>query len=926
MVLTRLAKALWAKSPNKYGGTEQPEGSWLPLHLHMSDSVEIAKYLWDYWIPPGTKDVVGKDHERGRRTFLFLAGAHDVGKATPAFQSKNSELLQNVLDLDLIVEKMNDPSKAPHDLAGHIIIQKFLRAAPLNYSKFDADMLAVVVGGHHGISPDVNSLMELTASWKENTGIGNPGWDGVQRELFDYAVFMSGIDLLEMKNEGISVPAQAILTGLVIMTDWLASDEKLFSYCGDEFQGRGASAELAAEAWDNLQLPPYWISGNIDAKIPLADFFRSRFDLPPGSKPRPIQQAVVEVLQNAKSPGIVVIEAPMGEGKTEAALLAAEIMAASTGRGGAFIGLPTQATTDGIFPRVEEWIKRIDTENHSLYLAHGKAEFNDAFQNLARISGSTQVWDDGSEANAHYGAVAHDWMQGRKKGILSDFVVGTVDQVLMAALRQRHLALRHLGFANKAVIIDEVHAYDSYMYQYLEMALQWLGAYGVPVIILSATLPAQKRKALVDAYLNCDSAQAQDLASASAYPLITYTDKENVRYREVESSGRNLPVEIEFIEDGELIDVLDDYLSDGGCACVICNTVKRAQQTARELAGRFGGDFVELFHSQFLSADRIEKEKNLRFMLGRDGANRPPKYIVVGTQVLEQSLDVDFDFMITDIAPVDLLLQRIGRLHRHERGNRPHKLKQARCLILGADMEDDLPKFERGSEIIYGRYLLERTFARVRDVQIINLPDDISDFVQYVYCESDDIIPEAWQEDYAEAKQEQKRRTEKKTAKAKVFRLHNVGENDTLIDWINTRADDSDAQGEASVRDTSDSLEVVVVQKKKNEAIHLLPWIGAEIGAAGAEIPIDQTPDDSLTGVAASCTVKLPGILCAPWMIDSVIMELEANAKNSILYWQNSKWLRGALILMLDEALEATVCGYRLTYNKNLGLSAEEIK
>jgi CRISPR-associated helicase Cas3 len=713
------------------------------------------------------------------------------------------------------------------------------------------------------------------------------------------------------------------------MTDWLASDEKLFPYCSMEFPRKISSEKLAAEAWNTLQLPPYWIAENMDSKIPLTDFFNARFDLPSGSKPRPIQQAVVDVLRDIKSPGIVVIEAPMGEGKTEAALLAAEIMAASTGRGGAFVALPTQATTDGIFPRVEEWIKRIDMENHSLYLAHGKAKFNDAFRNLARVSDIMEIWDnDGNEANAHYGAIAHDWMQGRKKGILSDFVVGTVDQVLMVALKQRHLALRHLGFANKVVIIDECHAYDAYMYQYLEMALQWLGAYGVPVIILSATLPEQKRKSLIDAYLNRDSAPIQDWVSSKAYPLITYTDKGDVHSREVESSGRDLRVDIEMIEDDALVDILDDYLSDGGCACIIHNTVKRAQQTAIKLSNHFGDDFVELFHSQFLSVDRIRKEKKLRSMLGRDGANRPQKYIVVGTQVLEQSLDVDFDFMITDIAPIDLLLQRIGRLHRHERENRPHKLKRALCLILGLEIEaeNNPPKFEKGSEVIYGRYLLERTFARLRDVRTINLPNDISDFVQNVYCESDDIIPVSWCEDYEKAKQEQARRTVKKTEKADVFRIHDVNERDTLIDWLNTRVSDSDAHGEASVRDTSDSLEVVVVQKRKNGEIRLLPWIGEEIGAIGSEIPIDQTPDDELACVVASCTVKLPGILCSTWLIDRVIMELEENASRYILYWQNSKWLEGELVLILDEALEATVCGYKLKYDKNLGLSAEVVE
>jgi CRISPR-associated helicase Cas3 len=479
------------------------------------------------------------------------------------------------------------------------------------------------------------------------------------------------------------------------------------------------------------------------------------------------------------------------------------------------------------------------------------------------------------------------------------------------------------------------------MSQYLEMTLEWLGAYDVPVIILSATLPMQRRKTIVDAYMRTKTIREQPVvpwrepaqekksisewAETRAYPIITYSDGKEVLYRKIDSSGRRTRVGIEFAKDEDLPRLVKDSLVDGGCIGIIRNTVKRAQETAKQMAALFGEEVVTLFHAQFLTADRIDKEDDLRGKLGRDGA-RPPLYIVVGTQVLEQSLDIDFDLIISDIAPADLLLQRMGRLHRHQRNDRPERLKRARCVICGAVSEAEIgvPKFDAGSEKIYGRYLLEATYARLRDVAEINLPDDISDIIQDVYGESDVMIPEAWKSDINKARREHRGRIEKKESKANTYRIRPVGNSDTIMDWLNISVSDSDAKAEASVRDTSDSIEVIIVQKK-GERIFLLPWVGEKNGLAGAEIPTDWTPDDTLAGIVAGCTVHLPYILCVLSWIDRVIMEIEGNALPYINHWQDSYWLKGALVLILDENFEAEIAGFKLHYDKKWGLSAERI-
>ena len=233
-------------------------------------------------------------------------------------------------------------------------------------------------------------------------------------------------------------------------------------------------------------------------------------------RPRPMQRAAVEVARSVETPGLMIIEAPMGEGKTEAALAAAEILAARTGRGGICVALPTMATTDAMFGRVHRWLERLPHEDgadvRSVFLAHGKARLNEEFQGLARSSGrwvmsamGEDLREGGSSTrdklrNPPDSVVVSQWMQGRKKGMLANFVVCTVDQVLMGALEMKHLCLRQLALANKVVVIDECHAYDSYMRCYLNRVLEWLGAMGVPVVLLSATLPAQQRREMLTSY------------------------------------------------------------------------------------------------------------------------------------------------------------------------------------------------------------------------------------------------------------------------------------------------------------------------------------------------------------------------------------------------------------------------------------------
>ena len=619
------------------------------------------------------------------------------------------------------------------------------------------------------------------------------------------------------------------------------------------------------------------------------ELFAERFGFPP----RSLQSAVIETANGIAEPGIFVIEAPMGVGKTEPALAVAEIFATVTGRSGVFFALPTQATSDGMFPRMRQWIAGLGSGKHSVELVHGKAQFNEDFASLARIGGSRGIAEEDDETCA----VVYTWFEGRKKALLADFAVGTVDQLLQLALKQKHVMLRHLALANKVVIIDECHAYDAYMNVYLHRALQWLGAYRVPVILLSATLPAQKRDELVQAYLGKKKAKQLPEAGPPAYPCVTYTDgREIVPPHRIDAGVAPVSVSLERLSDAQITETLGALLSQGGCAGIILNTVKRAQAVAASLQAQFGDD-VALLHSRFTATDRLAKEGTLRAELGKPSpeVRRPARRIVVGTQVIEQSLDLDFDVLITDLCPVDLLLQRIGRLHRHARP-RPAKLESARCFVLMP--EDDA--LDPGSAVVYGEYLLLRTKALLPPRVV--LPDDVSPLVQAVYGGDRAALPYI-PEGYDRAEQDWEKLTREKEKGAKAFRIlaPSFDKEDTMEGWLGTAV--TDAAGEAAVRDSEDSVEVIAVRRGADGGLYLL--------SSGEPLPRGDVPDAELA-------------LCMPGKIDELISKLETQSKAEAPRWQESPWLRGSLILVFDADNTARLLGYRLQYDAFFGLTYEK--
>ncbi|MFD7745293.1 type I-E CRISPR-associated protein Cse1/CasA [Streptomyces sp. NPDC059698] len=941
-------------SRTAWGKHDRPTDQWLPLWRHMADSAAVAGRLWDTWVPDSVKALVADAFPQGasdaRQAAVFLACVHDIGKATPAFACQVDGLADQMRDarLEMPYQKQFglDRRMAPHGLAGQVLLQEWL-GERFGWSERVSGQFAVVAGGHHGTPPDHQQIHDLGLRPRllRTGGESEAVWRGVQFELMDACAARAGVEgrFAAWRSVRLPQPVQVVLTAIVIVSDWIASSSELFPYDPASWSPGGPEGEerRLAAAWAGLDLPGPWRAEQPDGSA--AELFRERFDLPQGAGIRPVQEEAVRVARELPGPGLLIIEAPMGEGKTEAAFAAAEVLAARSGAGGCLVALPTRATGDAMFPRLISWLQRLPSDGpRSVVLAHAKAALNEVWAGMTKADRRTiaavdldgpveDVSPAGGARRVNPASLhAHQWLRGRKKGLLSSFAVGTIDQVLFAGLKSRHLALRHLAVAGKVVIIDEVHAYDAYMNSYLDRVLEWLAAYRVPVVMLSATLPALRRRELMAAYAG---ETTPELAAAlelpdDAYPLITAVAPGSstvLTAQPAAASGRRTDVAVERLDDElpTLVARLEDELRDGGCALVVRNTVDRVLEAARHLRAHFGSDAVTVAHSRFIAADRARKDTELRERFGPGGDRPTGPHIVVASQVVEQSLDIDFDLLVTDLAPIDLVLQRMGRLHRHPR-TRPPRLTRARCLITGVeDWGADQPMPVRGSLAVYqGPHTLLRALAvlgpHLDGVPLV-LPDHISPLVQAAYDERP-VGPTHWAPALAEARHRYLARLAEKRERADVFRLGPVRRaGRPLFGWLDGNAGDADdsRSGRAQVRDSEESLEVLVVQRRADGRLTTVNWLDG--GRGGLDLPEHTPPPHRTAEIVAACALTLPRTLTHPGAIDRTIAELE---RFVVPAWQVKEcpWLAGELLLVLNEDHRTLLAGWEVHYSPDDGL------
>ncbi|WP_127841411.1 CRISPR-associated helicase Cas3' [Actinomyces wuliandei] len=1046
-VLSASARSVWAKS-----GYSPEKRQWMPLWLHLLDTAAVAGHLARAWVAPTVSGLIEKElgeeaeaagagncvpslivqapsspallppTEEFCLLAAWLAGVHDIGKCTPAFSVQVPGLDDRMREAGLAHEPIDPKERRvmPHALAGQVALEAWLKQRGWKLGPSRA--LASVVGAHHGIPPTTGSLNTAKNAGRAHL-LGGPEWHQTRGEFIDLVTERTGVaPLLERWSQRAwSQPFLVELSGLVVVADWIASCGDYFPLLGLDEEGLNhlpaqAHAERARRGIARLEIPTPWRPR--DQGEDADALLTSRFSLPAGTRATDVQARTVEAARTMGLPGLLVVEESTGGGKTEAAMMAAEILAARTGRSGVLFALPTQATTDAMFSRELDWLERIEDayaergapSQFAVSLRHGRDRLNreagrlrrrgweihdrllgglggdeledrvpgdaapgcSASEGLApargqaeedRVAAAPRPADVGRDEDAVWTRAAslqgaHDaghsqgardadagrrqadlailsWFSGRKKSMLSDFVVTTVDHLLFGAMRSPHLMLRHLGLSRKVVVVDEVHSYSTYMNVYLDRVLTWLAAYGVPVVLLSATLSQVRCTAMVEAYrrglgLTADSGAVTGLPPrgvpqviTTPFPCLVAASAHGTHVVATSASGRRSAVRLRRLgREPGLARLLQDSLAQGGCALVVRNTVRRAQETYEELREVLGEE-VTLNHARFTIADRLAKDADLlhRFGPPRRHPERPHRAVVVATQVVEQSLDVDFDLLVTDLAPVDLVLQRMGRLHRHERA-RPGPLGEPVCYLDWLPfLRDPEPTVEPGAKAVYGERDMLLTAAALGRVLEgggrVNVPDDVHGLIEAVYG-PEPTPPPAWEETLRNAQDKDERTDEEKHRAAQGFLLDEPcgkGWRTSLVGWLDTVASDSE-EGRAQVRDGEDSLEVILLDLHRvggQEEIRTLPTAPV---APGALIPTDDKPDKKTVRAMVMSTVRLPPGLTRHGVIDQVISELEDRV---VPAWQASRDLAGQLFLPLRQG-RAELAGTTLEYSPSTGL------
>ncbi|WP_103062184.1 CRISPR-associated helicase/endonuclease Cas3 [Actinomyces qiguomingii] len=977
MTLSAPARSVWAKS-----GYDPESRVWLPLWLHLLDSAAVAEHLARNWLAPTVRDLIEREFAESDSGLSpvdefcllasWIAGVHDIGKCSPAFSSKVPHLGDRMREVGLRHEPLDadDRRRLPHGLAGHLVLQRWLRTEYAG-TRGGRTALASVVGAHHGIPPTTANLTTEIAG--RDHLLGDEPWAAARSELLNLVTSRTGAAPLlgAWSRRKWSQPFLVELSGLVIVADWIASTEDYFPLLPLDDDGAtllppDAHAVRVQRGLSPLEIPTPWHPR--DTGIDADSLLTQRFKLPDGACATDVQTQALDAARTMELPGILVVEDSTGGGKTESALMAAEVLAARTGRAGILFALPTQATTDAMFSRKLDWLDAVERayaddgapSDFAVQLIHGRARLNEEARELRRrgyqlrdrLFGSLGGeradgprpagigWDE-QEARSRQpldaaGRRAADvaimaWFNGRKKSMLSDFVVTTVDHLLFGAMRSPHLAMRHLGLSRKVVVVDEVHSYSTYMNTYLDRALTWLAAYGVPVVLLSATLSEARCTAMVDAYRRgLQLSNGQRLSERSnpetintPFPCLVAAGRESTKVIPVTSAGRRSTAQIRQLGKDGLLSLMEDKLADGGCALVVRNTVGRAQETYEALREHFGDD-VTLNHARFTIGDRLAKDAELlrRFGPPRNHPERPHRAIVVATQVVEQSLDVDFDLLVTDLAPVDLVLQRMGRLHRHQRP-RPPRLATPTCYIdwLPPTGSSE-PSLERGAATIYGGHDMLLSAAALRSVVdasgIVRVPDDVHGLIEAVYGAGANVPP-AWQNALAQARDAYAQELQMKQNAARAFLLEepkSSGKSTSLIDWLHTTASDNEETGHAQVRDGEDSLEVMLLELHREGGQEELRTLIHAPEAPGAPIPTDQVPSRDVVRAMAMSSVRLPAGVTRGDKLDRAIQELEIRV---VPAWQADPQLRGQLFLLLEDG-RAQLAGTTLEYSSTTGL------
>lgn len=696
----------WAKTITGKSGAMQPG---ISVRDHCINVGCVASQLLAQFAP-GAKTLLPSGS-------VTLAALHDIGKITLGFLAKCPAWLQ-AANFDDRIRREILQSVTDHALVSQWWIKPILKARGKNI-----DDWAIAVGAHHGKPKGKNPHP------KNNWEALQDQADQWRHTVLDELIAVFGPLPSTPPDQALHDTDLWLLAGLITVADWIGSNERFFSPAnGQPFD---QTRTLAADALRQIG----WPGGRL-TETPFPEAF--------GFQANTLQKCLVAA---ANRPGVLVVEAPMGFGKTEGALAVAQRLIASGQNNGLYFALPTQVTSNRIHLRVGRFLERTLADHARLRLVHGNSWLADAYD--LEISPAYPGGPDVDNNPRDTVTEARSWFASSKQALLAPYGVGTIDQALQGVVAVKHFFVRRFALAGKVVILDEIHSYDLYTGTLVTALVRELIRLGSTVIILSATLTAARRRELLAAAGCCEE------TTPDAYPLISVGNSGGTPHHLTPSGPKSRKVHLlcKPIADEVVIAQLIARAEAGQHVLWIRNTVIEAQEAYRHLRSELceGDIALGLIHSRFPLQRREQLEEDWLTRLGRDRANDGPGSILLATQVVEQSVDIDLDFIVSDLAPTDMLLQRMGRLWRHPRERRAtaHPEFWIRFPTGVSDQEANpktLTKSLGRSGRVYAPWVLLRSARVFAERCEITLPSEIRTVLESTYAAPTADEPAAWHE------------------------------------------------------------------------------------------------------------------------------------------------------------------------------------
>lgn len=677
-----------------------------------------------------------------------LAAIHDIGKFATCFQAKRLDLWPSLLG-----PVPTDIARTYHTRDGFCLWERSLKEkmGPAVWAG-DPYLLSYVVQavmGHHGRPVAIDPQRDVLSA------IYKPGGRAAAEAFASAAIRLLDPPPLPARplEERDALRATWWIAGLITVADWIGSNERWFKYKPDP----PAHSELR-EYWDlaRSQAAAAVAAAGLESPVPARQ--RTFVEITGRAEPMPAQRWATEVAL-PEGPILFILEDVTGTGKTEAAQVLIHRLMVAGRANGAFWAMPTRATANAMYDRQAKSLRALFDETAaapSLALAHGKSRFHEGFRStVIDEPGRAAMSEQANAADAPGEVACAAFLANRSRtAMIADVGAGTVDQAILAVLPSKFNTLRLFGLADKVIVLDEIHAYDAYMAEELKALLRFHAELGGCVIALSATLSAKLSAELVSEWRHAvarSSKQSEGEASAPPYPLATIVggDGRAIRAALESTQWSRRSVAVRIAHDGEQAVEALLGAAHRGAACVwIRNTVDSCREGAEILRLR-GATDVSVFHARFAQVDRQRREDDVLARFGPTDGNARTGAILVATQVVEQSLDLDFDVMVSDLAPIDLLVQRSGRLWRHPfRSTRPVG-PGPELLVLAPSFQEEpssdwldglLPKTKW---VYQDAGVLWRTLRALGSERAIESPDGLRRLIAQVY--DDDACPTSLQ-------------------------------------------------------------------------------------------------------------------------------------------------------------------------------------